>query len=104
MTHAHGLQQASTAFLSQPQPLPPAAVKQVQVLQGEFALIDLRKERPDDIYVCSGEATTCCIVVLRCLQSRRVFISHVDQPSVQAEDAVYEGLAHMTAVCFSDSL
>jgi hypothetical protein len=70
-------------------------VKHVSVMQGECAAIDLKSE-PIDVVVSSQDATTCCIAVVRCLASERLFITHLDQPGGRQIAFVQDAVAAMT--------
>lgn len=91
------LQEASRRFLEDTHTIG-RPVKHVHVLQGEYALIDLKRERCGDICVLSEEATTCCIVILRCRLQRRLFIAHVDEVAVLAVEVFHRVLAGMSEV------
>lgn len=80
-----------------------AHVKEIQVLQAECALVDLSCEPNDDVCLSSEEAATCCLVVLRCSISRRLFIAHLDE-STCGDGATFRGaLTGMQTVCYPRS-
>ena len=61
--------------------------KTINVLQGEYAVVDTRQEGPN-ICLSSCEATTCCILALSCESSGRFGIAHYDKPQAHSEDCL----------------
>jgi Protein N-terminal asparagine amidohydrolase len=72
----------------------------IEVLQGEHALVDATCEPGTaDVSLASAEATTCCVLVLRCLQSHRVLLAHLDESSMKDAVLLSRALQGMTQVC-----
>ena len=78
---------AQAATFLDSNPLQGSLTKTIGVLQGEFAVINMNKERRE-VRLTSCEATTCCIVVLGCDISGRYGIAHYDKPQAQREDCL----------------
>lgn len=95
------VQEAVAHFLTSPPCVPSVTSlprsKQVQVLQGEHATLELLAE-PPDVYVSSAEATTCCVVLLHCHSGRRLFVAHLDSGTAEATHATVQAATDMHEV------
>jgi Protein N-terminal asparagine amidohydrolase len=92
---AHSLQASNVCFLQSDGFVAKTFIKHIAIMQGECAAIDLSKE-PSDVVVSSQDATTCCIAILRCMQSRRLFITHLDAPEAHKIAFVRKAVDSMT--------
>lgn len=76
------VQSQAEQFLDRGLAAPQQVNKVLHVMQGEYAVVNTAQE-PKPWRVCSSEATTCCILALRCRCSGRVGMIHCDQPRAE---------------------
>lgn len=84
LLNSHIATSGSHLFLEQLSDQVPGSSKQICVVQGECAYVELL---PSSLWLGSEDATTCVIAVAMCKERNWAWVGHFDLPAVESEEA-----------------